>query len=80
MTKLSNEKVIEMWLRFVKSKGWNQTRWAKEVYMSKGWASQIVSGKLKRLQFITRARILQVMNVIDVDYPREEKNARQNDY
>jgi len=68
MTKLPDKTVIRLYLNFAKREGWNQTEMAAKLFMTKAWASRLVRGHIKRLQFITRARMMQVMNIIDEDY------------
>ena len=58
---MSDTHIIREYIKWCEDRGINQSAMAIMVNRSKGWASLLVQGKIKKLHFDTKAQILRVM-------------------
>ena len=63
MNKLGDTLLIKFYTSYCIENDFNQSRMAREVGMSKGWASLLVNGKIKSLRFDTRNRIKAILGI-----------------
>ena len=63
MRKINDNLLIKWFVEFCIENDFNQSRMAKEIDMSRGWASLLVNGKIKSLRFDTRNRIKSILGI-----------------
>lgn len=63
MQKIKDTLLIRWFIDFCIEKDFNQSRMAKEVGMSRSWASMLINGQIKSLRFDTRNRIKNLLGI-----------------
>jgi hypothetical protein len=63
MDKNSDKELIKAFINFCIRLGFNQTRMAEAAGRSRGWASLLVHGEIKSLNFDTRNKIKGILGI-----------------
>ena len=63
MNNKSDNLLIKWFIDYCIDQNLNQSRMAELVDMSRGWASMLVNGQIKRLRFDTRNRIKGILGI-----------------
>ena len=63
MSNIKDDLIIKWFIDFAISRDWNQSRMAKAVGRTRGWASLLVQGKITTLNFDTRNRIKSILGM-----------------
>jgi len=61
--KMTDKMLIKWFIDYAIESGWNQSKMAKVVGRTRSWASDLVNGNIRSLNFDTRHRIKSILGI-----------------
>jgi len=70
---MPDKMIIKRFLELAASEKWNQVEMGIIANRTKSWAHYLINGKIHSLRTATRARLMEILNIEDVDYTKRRE-------